>query len=168
MFYETERFMKEASKVKDNLFEVFKTEWSDMKTLMAYLEQDGIEKVICHNDINADNCLLTDNSFDIRDWEFAGWNDPAFDFGRIIAEYDFESTEIDEILEAYFGRSATAIERLHWIAYIAVHSWYYIGWGMYKESIQEETKDWIMFFYKKLKSVLKYVLPRYENIYGKI
>ena len=31
-----------------------------------------------------------------------------------------------------------------------------------------ETKDWIMFFYKKFKSVLKYVLPKYENIYGKI
>ena len=84
---------------------------------------------MCHNDINADNCLLTDDSFDVIDWEFAGFNDPAYDFGRVIADYEFDDPAIDAILNAYFGRPATELERLHWIAYVGIHNWYYFGWA---------------------------------------
>lgn len=123
---------------------------------------------MCHNDINGDNCLLTEHSFDIIDWEFAGWNDPAYDFGRVIAGYELEDPAIDEILEAYFGRPATEKERLHFIAYMGLHNWYYVGWATYKESINESSRDWMLFFYKQVKRVIKYALPRYEQMYGKI
>jgi thiamine kinase-like enzyme len=163
-----ERLMKEASKTKGNLFSIFEKEWEGIRKLYAYAEKDNIPKTMCHNDINGDNCLLTDNSFDIIDWEFAGWNDPAYDFGRVIAGYDFEDKKIDEILEAYFGRPVTEKERLHWIAYIGIHTWYYVGWALYKESINESSRDWMIFFYKQTKRVLAYALPIYERIYGEI
>jgi CTP:phosphocholine cytidylyltransferase-like protein/thiamine kinase-like enzyme len=158
-----ERLMKEASKVKGNLFNVFATEWAGIKQLYHYTEMDNIPKVMCHNDINGDNCLLTKNSFDIIDWEFAGWNDPAYDFGRVLAGYDFDDPKIDIILEAYFGRPATPKERLHWIAYIGIHNWYYVGWALYKESINESSRDWMLFFYKQVKRVIAYALPRYQR-----
>ncbi len=163
--YQCERLMKEASKMKGNLFEIFKNEWTAMRRIFAYTERDGITKTMCHNDINGDNCLLTDTTFDVIDWEFAGWNDPAYDFGRVIAGYEFDDPAIDEILEAYFGRPATELERLHWIAYMGIHNWYYVGWALYKESINESSRDWMIFFYKQVKRVIKYVLPRYEKIY---
>ena len=137
-----------------------------MRKIFAYTEMDNIPKTMCHNDINGDNCLLTDHSFDVIDWEFAGWNDPAYDFGRVIAGYDLEDPDIDAILEAYFGRPATELERLHWIAYMGLHNWYYVGWATYKESINESSRDWMLFFYKQVKRVIKYALPRYEAIYG--
>ena len=114
--HQTERLFAEASKMKGNLFHIFSKEWDAMKKIYAYTEKDGFPKTMCHNDINADNCLLTDTTFDIIDWEFSGWNDPAYDFGRVIAGYDFDDSDIDIILEAYFGRKATELERLHWIA----------------------------------------------------
>lgn len=164
--YQTERLMLEASKMKGNLFDIFSGEWEAMRRLYAYTEKDEIEKTMCHNDINGDNCLLTDSSLDIIDWEFAGWNDPAYDFGRVIAGYEFDDPDIDEILKAYFGRPATELERLHWIAYMGIHNWYYVGWATYKESINESSRDWMLFFFKQVKRVIKYALPRYEEIYG--
>ena len=158
--------MQEASKMKGNLFELFRTEWDAMRRLYAYTEKDGVEKTMCHNDINGDNCLLTDTSFDVIDWEFAGWNDPAYDFGRVIAGYDLEDPDIDAILEAYFGRPATELERLHFITYMGIHNWYYVGWALYKESINESSRDWMLFFFKQVKRVIAYALPRYEAIYG--
>mgnify|MGYP005772453681 CR=1 FL=1 len=165
---ECERLMKDASVMKGNLFELFKKEWEEIRLIQKYADKDGIKKTMCHNDINGDNCLLTDNSFDVIDWEFAGYNDPAYDFGRVIAGYEFDDKAIDDILEAYFGRKATDIERLHWIAYMGIHCWYYVGWALYKESINESSRDWMLFFYKQVKRVIEYVLPRYKKIYGEI
>ena len=162
-----ERLMQEASKLKGNLFVLFREEWDAMRRLYAYAEKDGIKKTMCHNDINGDNCLLNDKGFNVIDWEFAGWNDPAYDFGRVIAGYELDDPAIDQILEAYFGRPATELERLHWITYMGLHNWYYVGWAVYKESINESSRDWMLFFYKQVKRVIKYALPRYEAIYGK-
>ena len=161
-----ERLMQEASKMKGDLFGIFAKEWEAMRKLYDYTERDGIKKTMCHNDINQDNCLLNDEEFNIIDWEFAGYNDPAYDFGRVIAGYELEDPIIDSILEAYFGRPATELEKLHWITYMGIHNWYYVGWALYKESINESSRDWMLFFYKQVKRVIKYALPRYEEIYG--
>lgn len=163
-----ERLMQEASKMKGNLFDIFASEWKAMKNLYAYTEKDGFRKTMCHNDINQDNCLFNNERLDIIDWEFAGFNDPAYDFGRVIAGYEFDDPAIDSIMEAYFDRPATKLERLHWIAYLGIHNWYYVGWALYKESINESSRDWMLFFYKQVKRVIKYALPKYEAIYGKL
>lgn len=162
---EADQLMKNASHMKGNMFELFKEDRDNIVKLFEYTERDGIEKCMCHNDINGDNCLLTDTSFDVIDWEFAGYNDPAYDFGRVIGGYDFDSPDVDAILESYFHRPATEIERLHWIAYVGIHSWYYFNWALYKESINESSRDWMLFFYKKAKEVARYALPKYEEYY---
>lgn len=161
---ECERYMSEASKVKGDLFAMFKDEWSEARELQRYADMDGMEKTMCHNDINQDNCLLKDGRLDIIDWEFAGWNDRAYDFGRVIAGYSFDDERIDKILAAYFDRPATERERLHWIAYMGIHNWYYFGWALYKESINESSRDWMYFFYNQAKRAFDYALPHYRSI----
>lgn len=167
---ECERLFREASKMKGDLFKVFEKEWILMKKLQKYADMDGIQHTMCHNDINIDNILYTGETLDIIDWEFAGYNDPAYDFGRVIAglEYDVEEHKILEILEAYFGRPATEKEHIHWLAYSAIHNWYYVGWALYKESINESSRDWMLFFFKQAKKLAEWCIPRYEKIYGKI
>ena len=163
---ESDRLMKDASHMKGNLFELFEKERADIVKVFNYAEKDGIVKTMCHNDFNADNCLLTDASLDLIDYEFAGFNDPAYDFGRILGGYDYDSPQIDEILEAYFGRPATSLERLHWIAYVAIHDWYYFNWALYKESINESSRDWMLYFFKESKRAARYVLSKYRDLYG--
>ena len=55
--------------------------------------------------------ILTDTTLDIVDCEFASYNDPGYDFGRAIAGLEYEP-KLKGILEAYFGRTATAKEHL--------------------------------------------------------
>ncbi|MBE6471612.1 MAG: hypothetical protein E7000_07935 [Coriobacteriaceae bacterium] len=168
--YQTERLFKEASKMKGDLFKVFEKEWAMMRRLQRYADMDGVEHTMCHNDINIDNVLLTDDTLDIIDWEFAGYNDPGYDFGRVIAglEYDVDEPKILDILEAYFGRPATETEHLHWMAYSAIHNWYYVGWALYKESIGESSRDWMLFFFKQSKKLAEWCMPRYQAKYGEI
>lgn len=166
--WQTERLFKEASKMKGNLFKVFEKEWIMIRKLQKYADMDGIKHTMCHNDINIDNILLTEDTLDIIDYEFAGYNDPGYDFGRVIAglEYEVDEPKIKDILEAYFGRPATEKERLHWMAYSAIHNWYYVGWALYKESINESSRDWMVFFFKQSKKLASWCLPQYETIYG--
>ena len=168
--YQCERLFKEASKMKGNLFQIFEKEWTMIRRLQKYADMDGIKHTMCHNDINIDNVLLTDTTLDIIDWEFAGYNDPGYDFGRVIAglEYEVDEPKIMDILEAYFGRPATEKEHLHWMAYTAIHNWYYVGWALYKESINESSRDWMLFFFKQSKKLAEWCLPRYEKMYGEI
>lgn len=167
---QTERLFKEASKMKGDLFKIFEKEWATMRKLQKYADMDGVKHTMCHNDINIDNVLMTDDTLDIIDWEFAGYNDPGYDFGRVIAglEYEVDEPKILDILEAYFGRPATEKEHLHWMAYSALHNWYYVGWALYKESISESSRDWMVFFYKQSKKLANWCMPRYEKMYGPI
>lgn len=166
--YQCERLFAEASKVKGNLFHIFEKEWAMIRRLQKYADKDGIKHTMCHNDINGDNVLLTDSTLDIIDWEFAGYNDPGYDFGRVIAglDYEVDDPRILEILEAYFDRKPTELEHLHWMAYTAIHNWYYVGWALYKESINESSRDWMLFFFKQTKKLAQWCLPKYEKLYG--
>lgn len=166
--WQTERLFKEASKMKGDLFKIFEKEWIQIRKLQKYADMDGVRHTMCHNDINIDNVLLTENTLDIIDYEFAGYNDPGYDFGRVIAGFEYEADEpkILDILEAYFGRPATEMEHRHWMAYTTIHNWYYVGWALYKESINEYTRDWMLFFFKQTNKLLKWCLPQYEKVYG--
>ena len=167
--YQCERMFKEASKIRGgDLFKIFEKEWEMVRKLQKYADMDNVKHTMCHNDINIDNVLLTDTTLDIIDWEFAGYNDPGYDFGRVIAglDYNVDEPKIMDILEAYFGRPATEQEHLHWMAYAAIHNWYYVGWALYKESINESSRDWMLFFFKQTKKLAKWCLPKYEKIYG--
>ena len=166
--YQTERLFKEACKMKGDLFKIFEKEWAMVRELQSYADRDGVKHTMCHNDINIDNVLLTENTLDIIDWEFAGYNDPGYDFGRVIAGLEYEPDEpmIWDILEAYFGRPATEREYLHWMAYTALHNWYYVGWALYKESINESSRDWMVFFYKQTKKLASWCLEKYRKIYN--
>lgn len=166
--WQTERLFKEASKMKGDLFKIFEKEWIQIRKLQKYADMDGVKHTMCHNDINIDNVLLTEDTLDIIDYEFAGYNDPGYDFGRVIAGFEYEADEpkILDILEAYFGRPATEMEHRHWMAYSTIHNWYYVGWALYKESINEYTRDWMLFFFKQTHKLLKWCLPKYEAVYG--
>ena len=166
--WQTERLFKEASKMKGDLFKIFEKEWIQIRKLQKYADMDGVKHTMCHNDINIDNVLLTEKTLDIIDYEFAGYNDPGYDFGRVIAgvEYEADEPKILDILEAYFGRPATEMEHRHWMAYTTIHNWYYVGWALYKESINEYTRDWMLFFFKQVHKLLAWCLPKYEAIYG--
>jgi hypothetical protein len=91
--------------------------------------------------------LFTDISFDLIDYGFVGYNDPAYGFGRVLGNYDSDSEVVPKIFAAYFGRPATSVEHRYWVAYIALHNWYNFCWSLYKESTNMDTWLWMHYFY---------------------
>lgn len=163
---EVDRLMRKASRRKGDLLNRFQPDQASFAVLFQFTEQDGVEKTLCHNNICAETCLMTENGINLTDWTFAGFNDPACDFAQILSCYAFDDPQVDAILEAYFGRPATEPERLHWIAYMGIHSWYRFSLALYLDSIDSDTGTEMLHFYRNAKAVLNYALPRYEAYYA--
>jgi len=105
------------------------------------------------------NCLISDNSFDLIDWEFAGVCDPAFDYPH---DYDFSEDDLHSYLCHYLDREPTEMEYRHWLGYRAIHYWYYMCWATYKESINEDCGNRLLTFYEACKHVIQLAEPLFE------
>ena len=142
----------------------FQETYETCQRLFDFLENDGVtEKTVCHNDLNVSNVLMTENTMDLIDWEFAGYNDPAFDFGRILDAYEPDSDEVRQILEAYLGHPPTFEEMRHYCGAVAIHSWYYFCWCIYKEFVNENTWFYMTYFFHRIKKWAGWALPLYEK-----
>lgn len=62
----------------------------------------GGARVCCHNDLVAENILLTDY-IRFLDWEYACDNTPLFDLATIISHHGLPDTLASMLLNAYFG-----------------------------------------------------------------
>jgi thiamine kinase-like enzyme len=66
-----------------------------------------LRKVPCHNDLLAENLILTDTDVKIIDFQLSGNNDPAFELGDLAAEADYDPVLVERLAAAYFGDELT-------------------------------------------------------------
>lgn len=151
---EADRLLNLACSNKDNLFEIFKDMRDSVLSINAELEKDNFPKAICHCNLNSNNCLVTNEGFDLIDWEFSGYCDIAYDF-PFLGNYEFKIEDLRTYLEFYYQRSPTEYEFRHWLCYRAVHYWYYVCWAIYKESISEDCGNLLLVFYENCKKTIK-------------
>jgi CTP:phosphocholine cytidylyltransferase-like protein/aminoglycoside phosphotransferase (APT) family kinase protein len=161
---EADRLMRMACRVKGDLFGEFAQLRSEVVALWHRMAQDAVPKVLTHNDLNISNVLFPpDGSVIIIDWEFAGFNDPAFDFGRILDAYEPDSPEVETILAAYLGHPPAPWELAHYSAGVAIHSWYYFGWCLYKESLNEDTAFYMLYFFQRIRKWMAFANASYTS-----
>ncbi len=106
----------------------------------------------CHNDFYDQNFLITDESVDLIDWEFAGMSDYASDLAVFIAccpDYSYEDAL--RIFELYFGREPTEAELFHCVAYTAVISFHWFVWALYKDVCGDPVGEFLYFYYRYTK-----------------
>ena len=65
------------------------------------IENHPKEYVLCHNDLNPQNILFT-NEVKFIDWEFASVNDRYFDLASVCIEFDLDTKDETYFLEHYF------------------------------------------------------------------
>lgn len=159
---EADRLLNLASANKDNLFEIFKEAREAVLVIDEELKKDDFRYAICHCNLNSNNCLITDHSFDLIDWEFSGYCDIAYDF-PFLGNYDFREEDLLTYLTAYYGRKPTEDEYRHWLCYRAIHYWYYTCWAIYKESVNEDCGNLLLVFYEDCKKAIR-LARRYINI----
>ncbi len=166
---EAKKLISIAAATKGNLFNEFKELIDKIDRLKKIVDEEydkyGFKKVLSHNDVYEPNYIATaDNDLYLIDWEYAGINDEANDIACIISRYDFSEEKVEYYLKAYMGRELNEIEHRHYIAYIAINAFYWIGWGLYKGSVGEDDG---FFFFQAYKNCMKYVDIALKN-YGAI
>lgn len=158
---EADRLMELACRNKDNLFDIFSDIREEANRLGQLIANDNFEMGVCHCNLNSNNCLITNESFDLIDWEFSGYCDVAFDF-PFIGDYEFKIEDLDSFLESYYSRKPTAFERRHWMAYRVIQYWYYTCWAIYKESLNEDCGNLLLIFYNNCKKAITVARPLFQ------
>ena len=167
-FEEGVNLMRIASATKGNLLAEFADEIEKAGRLAQYLKKDaerlGIRKVMCHNDTYEPNFLATrDGDLYLIDWEYAGLNDPANDLACFFCRYDYTDEQIELFMKEYFLRDLTEDERRHWWAYIALCSFYWFGWGLYKGSVGDNDGFFFLPAYRNFHRFIDGALASFES-----
>ena len=88
----------------------------DAKPIELQIDCSTIDKyqkeyVLCHNDLNPQNILFSDDVKFI-DWEYASVNDRYFDLACVCVEFGLEGEVQRVFLEAYFEDEEFSVEKL--------------------------------------------------------
>ncbi len=166
---EGKKLMSIASSTKGNLCVEFKNIINKIDRLKKYVDEESekynIKKVLCHNDVYEPNYIATSNGdMYLIDWEYAGLNDPANDIACIICRYDYSFEQGEYLLKSYYGRDLTELEHRHCIAYIALCSFYWFCWGLYKGSVGDDDGFFFLPAYRNLIKYIDIAIKNYEEM----
>lgn len=164
---EGKRLLKKASFAKGNLFEEFNEVIKKSEKLDNLLKKSaidlGLKSVICHNDTYTPNFLINDDGrVYLIDWEYAGVNDPANDIGCILCRGNYSEEQVELCLETYFGRKLNEKEERHFKAYIALSAFYWLCWGLYKDSIGDDDGGISILAYRNFMRYIDKALKSFE------
>ncbi|MDC3415806.1 phosphotransferase family protein [Aquibacillus salsiterrae] len=90
-----------------------------IETMLPMVENNTIQQVVCHCDMNHNNWLLSeDGQLYLIDWDNAKIGDPAIDIGMILYNYIPEN-EWDQWLESYgINGDQELLNRMYWYLFI--------------------------------------------------
>lgn len=132
--------------------------------LEDHVLSDNAPKCLCHNDFFYLNFLIDDSDkYYLIDWEYAGMSDYANDFGTCCVCCELKADEIEQALNAYFGRKATKAEVAHNYAHIALAGWCWYLWALLKEAEGDFVGEWLYIYYNYGTEYLNKSLALYEE-----
>lgn len=126
-----------------------------------FIEADGVEKVMCHNDVCDGNIVVSKNDIRIIDWEYAGLSDPASDVCSFIVGGEHSHDEVLHLLGLYFERTLTDAELRHMYGMIALASYHWLLWGVYRQSMGHDAGSLLYYWYRYAMDYSKLALEMY-------
>ncbi len=112
---------------------------------------DADRLCLCHNDMYAPNFLVHASGMDLIDWEYSAMADYASDLGTFICCSDYTPKEAEGVVREYFGRTPTPEEMRHCFGYVAICSYYWYVWALYKQSEGGQVGSWVYLWYRSAK-----------------
>lgn len=124
-----EKIIREGGVAFYDDYEEVKQTVMDIK---AAVDATGIvPRVPCHNDSLIGNWVLDgDGKLYLIDWEYSGMNEAMWDLSCLSIEADYSPENDDQLLEAYYGRSATVEEKKRFIAAKMYVDYLWTLWGL--------------------------------------
>ncbi len=109
---------------------------------------DGVKKCFCHGDTYKPNWMIKENGEVILiDWEYAGYSDPGIDVGYYICDAMYDYDKAKEFIKEYLQDEYNYKLLKHYLAYVAIISYYWFIWGLYREMcgfvIGESLNNWL-------------------------
>lgn len=129
--HDIERMLRKKGKIEVPDFDELKGRVSRCHDAV---EGDGVEMCFCHCDTYASNWMLTDTETILIDWEYAGNADPACDVAAYIMDAKWDVETAEKVVREYCGDSYSDKMLLHFLAYVAIVSYYWFVWALYRES----------------------------------
>lgn len=161
----SDRMMTMACQTDPNL----RAEYAEMRQkagrLYEFTKTDGVPLCPCHGDCYWPNFLISPDSLDLIDWEFAGMCDPANDFGGIVGrDLDFgDEKDIEGLLAVYLGHAPNPFERRHYFSFIAIDAWLYFCWSIYKAGVNEPNGFFMHSCHVQMNRFMDKMLAAYEE-----
>ena len=160
----TNDFVDRVSTVSNRMdFKDFDELYKLLKDVYEKAEGDNYPKILCHCDSFSPNFITDGSRMHLIDWEYSGNDDPGSDLGTFICCSDYTYDEALDVLKRYFERELTLKELRHFIAYIALASYYWFVWAIYQESIGSKVGEYLYLWYKNSKEYGKKALEMYEK-----
>lgn len=152
---ETLKLEKMACAAKGDCLEKDDELRNRIKELYSCIKDDGVDNCFCHCDVTASNMMiLRDGVTYLIDWEYSAVADPGLDVGTYIVDGDFDIEKAKAFIKAYLGEEWTESLEKHFIIYVAITSYYWLVWHIYKETQGEHFEAVI----EKLRSLTEYFL----------
>lgn len=154
-FYEKLRgkksFYKDYSCTKEKIIE-----------LISFVSKIKKRFCLCHIDSISDNFLFDERKIYLIDWEYAGMQDPHLDIAMfcIYAMYDREM--IDEVIDIYFKKRCSELERDKIYAYVAICGLIWSNWCEYKANLGNDFSDYSLKQYRYSKEYFKILDDKYR------
>lgn len=95
----------------------------------------------CHCDPLCENFIDTGDRMWIVDWEYSGMNDPMWDLGDLSVEGEFNASQDEELLNAYFEREPAPAERGRVMVYKAMCDLLWTLWGLIQLANKNPAED---------------------------
>ena len=100
--------------------------------IKAAVDATGVApRVPCQNDSLMGNWVLDgDGKLYLIDWEYSGMNEAMWDLSCFSIEADYSPDNDDQLLEEYYGRSATVEEKKRFVAAKMYVDYLWTLWGL--------------------------------------
>lgn len=159
---EGERLLDLARNKKGDVLSHHKELHNDLVKIWHYTELDGVPRVLCHNDTYAVNWIVSDGDLDLIDWEYAGMNDPVNDICTLTVRDSLDEETTERIIRHFFGGEPSFEQRRHTYGYLALCSWYWYCWSIFKDTLGEDG-FFMLSAWRMLNKYLPIALDMYQN-----
>ena len=126
-----EKLLREKGEIAVRDFDELKEK---VKKCYAAVQGDGVTMRFCHCDTYAPNWMLTEDQTILIDWEYAGNADPGCDISCYIMDAMWEVDVATEFVKEYCRESYNETLQFHYLAYVAIVSYYWFVWALYREA----------------------------------
>ncbi len=106
--------------------------------------------------------MLTKDETILIDWEYAGNADPGCDIGTYIMDSMWNIEDAEKFIREYCGDSISDALESHYLAYVAILSFYWCVWALYREACGAVMGESLYNWHVMAKRYSGYLVEKYE------